>query len=154
MQKSWKMTETLANGYSFESTHQELSNEYQHDRVLMILKILCIPMLWTKVPSALEGLMRWDKAAQEIYGRLKLPRKKTKKNSLLKSSRGVVFSHSLAPCFPDIEIIDINLVCFQLSTQTGNRYYINLLMLSAGKNRRSSTCYIFATLVSLIWSRL
>ena len=50
------MTETLANGYLFESTHQELSNEYQHDRVLMILKIICIPMLWTKVPSALEGL--------------------------------------------------------------------------------------------------
>ena len=50
------MNETLANGYSFESTHQELFNEYQHDRVLMILKIICIPMLWTKVPSALEGL--------------------------------------------------------------------------------------------------
>ena len=31
--KTWKMTETLANGYSSESTHQELSNEYQHDRV-------------------------------------------------------------------------------------------------------------------------
>ena len=27
------MTETLANGYSSESTRQELSNEYQHDRV-------------------------------------------------------------------------------------------------------------------------
>ena len=28
-----KNTETLANGYSSESTQQELSNEYQHDRV-------------------------------------------------------------------------------------------------------------------------
>ena len=40
------MTETLANGYSFKSTHRELSNEYQHDRVLV---------LWTKVASAFEG---------------------------------------------------------------------------------------------------
>ena len=31
--KTWKMTETLAHGYSSESTQQELSNEYQHDRV-------------------------------------------------------------------------------------------------------------------------
>ena len=28
-----KMTETLANGYSSESTRRELSNEYRHDRV-------------------------------------------------------------------------------------------------------------------------
>ena len=28
-----KMTETLAHGYSSESTQRELSNEYQHDRV-------------------------------------------------------------------------------------------------------------------------
>ena len=33
MQKTGKMTETLANGYSSESTQQELSNEYQHDMV-------------------------------------------------------------------------------------------------------------------------
>ena len=32
------MTETLAHGYSFESTQQELSNEYQHDRVSMVFK--------------------------------------------------------------------------------------------------------------------
>ena len=30
-----KKTETLENGYSFESTQRELSNEYQHDRVWM-----------------------------------------------------------------------------------------------------------------------
>ena len=34
----WKITETLSNGYSSESTRQELSNDYQHDRVWMILK--------------------------------------------------------------------------------------------------------------------
>ena len=33
MQKSWNMIETLAHGYSYESTQRELSNEYQHDRV-------------------------------------------------------------------------------------------------------------------------
>ena len=33
MQKSWKMTEILAYGYSSESAQRELSNEYQHDRV-------------------------------------------------------------------------------------------------------------------------
>ena len=34
--KNWKMTETLAHGYSSESSvsiRQKLSNEYQHDRV-------------------------------------------------------------------------------------------------------------------------
>ena len=34
----------------------ELSNEFQHDRVWMVLKNLCVPVLWTKVVSALEGL--------------------------------------------------------------------------------------------------
>ena len=33
MQKIWKITETLAYGYLSESTQQELSDEYQHDRV-------------------------------------------------------------------------------------------------------------------------
>ena len=32
LQKNWKMTETLANGYSSERAQRELSNEYQHDR--------------------------------------------------------------------------------------------------------------------------
>ena len=31
--KTWQMIETLANGYSSESAQQELSNEYQNDRV-------------------------------------------------------------------------------------------------------------------------
>ena len=33
MLKTWKMTETLAYGYSYESAQWELSNKYQHDRV-------------------------------------------------------------------------------------------------------------------------
>ena len=33
MQKTWKMTETLAHGYASEGAQQELSNEYQHDRL-------------------------------------------------------------------------------------------------------------------------
>ena len=51
-----KMTETLANGYSSESTQQGLSNEYQNDRVWMGFRNLCILVLCTKVASALEGL--------------------------------------------------------------------------------------------------
>ena len=35
------MTETLANGYSSESTPRELSNEYQHDGFEMIFIIFC-----------------------------------------------------------------------------------------------------------------
>ena len=42
MPKSWKMTETLAHGYSSESTQWELSNEYPHDRVQMTYKNLCV----------------------------------------------------------------------------------------------------------------
>ena len=51
------MTETLAYGYSLESTQRELSNEYQHDRVWMVFKNLCILVLWTHIASVLEGLM-------------------------------------------------------------------------------------------------
>ena len=50
------MTETLAHGNSSESSQQELANGYQHDRVWMILKNLCIRVLFTKVASALVGL--------------------------------------------------------------------------------------------------
>ena len=52
------MTETLANGYSSESTQRELSHEYQHDRDSMFFKKLCVLVLWTKVASALEGLSK------------------------------------------------------------------------------------------------
>ena len=50
------MTETLAPVYSSESGQLELSNEYQHDRVLMGFKNLCVLVLWIKVVLALEGL--------------------------------------------------------------------------------------------------
>ena len=56
MQKYFKMIETLANWYSSESTQQELSNEYQHDRVWVVFKHFCVLVLWTKVATALEGL--------------------------------------------------------------------------------------------------
>ena len=52
--KPKEMTETLAYGYLSESTQRGLSNEYQHDMVKMVSKILCILVLWTKVASALD----------------------------------------------------------------------------------------------------
>ena len=55
-QKSWKIIETWANGYSSESTQQELSKEYQHDRVKMIFKNLYFLVLRMKIASALERL--------------------------------------------------------------------------------------------------
>ena len=48
------MSETLAHGYSSESTQRELSNEYHHDRVLDGFQKSFV--LWMKVASALEGL--------------------------------------------------------------------------------------------------
>ena len=62
------MTETLAYGYSFESTQQELSNEYQHDRVLMVFEKLCVLVLWTKVVSAFEGLSGSHRLVVECWG--------------------------------------------------------------------------------------
>ena len=38
MQKTFKMIESLANGYSYESAQWELSNEYKHDRVQIVFK--------------------------------------------------------------------------------------------------------------------
>ena len=35
------MTETLEHGYLSESTQQELSSEYQHEKVKMVFKNLC-----------------------------------------------------------------------------------------------------------------
>ena len=56
MQNNLKMIETLAYGYSSESTQRYLSNEYQNDRVEMVFKNLCILVLLMTVASALEGL--------------------------------------------------------------------------------------------------
>ena len=60
MQNDSKTIESLTHGYSSESTRRELSNEYQHDRVLIVFKSLCVLVLWTKVGSALEGLYTCD----------------------------------------------------------------------------------------------
>ena len=46
----------MPNGYSFESTQRELSNEYQQDRVSMVFKDFCVLVLRMEVVSALEGL--------------------------------------------------------------------------------------------------
>ena len=48
MRKSRRITVTLVNWYSSKSTQRELSNEYQHDQVLMVFKNLCVVVLWTK----------------------------------------------------------------------------------------------------------
>ena len=53
------MIETLANGYSSESTKRELSNEYQHDRVFNGI------IFWAKVASASEELKMLE--YPEIY---------------------------------------------------------------------------------------
>ena len=42
--KAWKMIETLTHGYSSESTQRELSNEYQHERVVKVA--LALEELW------------------------------------------------------------------------------------------------------------
>ena len=51
------MAETLEHWYSSESAQRELSNEYQRDRDKMFFRNLCILVLWSKVASALEGLI-------------------------------------------------------------------------------------------------
>ena len=51
-----KMTKKdLANGYSSDSTQRELSNEYQHGRVLktFIISYTCVPLM--KVASVSKG---------------------------------------------------------------------------------------------------
>ena len=50
------MIETLAYGYSYESTQQDLSNEYHHGRVKIVFKNIFVLVLLTKVASALKGL--------------------------------------------------------------------------------------------------
>ena len=69
--QSRKVTEILAYGYSSERTHRELSNEYQHDRVEMVFKNLCISVLWTKVALAFEGIPNRYQYSQGKIGLLK-----------------------------------------------------------------------------------
>ena len=51
------MTETLANGYSSDSSQRGLSYEYPDDLVRIIFIIFCILVHLTKEATALEGLM-------------------------------------------------------------------------------------------------
>ena len=53
------MAETLAHGYSSESTLRELSNECQHDRVYVVFKNLCLPELMMQLALGLDGLMEF-----------------------------------------------------------------------------------------------
>ena len=62
------MTETIANGYSSESTQRDLSNEYQHERVKKIFIIFCFFVHWPKVTSAAEGLIRYSQMTSPSFG--------------------------------------------------------------------------------------
>ena len=57
MPKISKMTETLAYGFSSIAIQ---STEYQHDRVWTFLENLSVLVLWTRVPSTLEGYDVYD----------------------------------------------------------------------------------------------
>ena len=48
---------TMAQGYSSVTAPRELSDEYQHGRTSIFSQIFAFPVLWTKVSSALEGLI-------------------------------------------------------------------------------------------------
>ena len=63
------MAETLTNGYSYESTRRDLSNEYQHDRFQMFFENRWVCVLWTKVAFALGGLRRglWHSCRKQTY---------------------------------------------------------------------------------------
>ena len=58
------MQKNLAHWCSSDSTQQELSNEYQHDRDEMVFKSLCVLALWAKVSSALEGKLKKNNYVQ------------------------------------------------------------------------------------------
>ena len=63
MTKSREMTETLANGYSSESTQRGLFYEYQHDRLKMFFMISCFCTLDESnisIRSVVYLLMLWQ----------------------------------------------------------------------------------------------
>ena len=61
MQKNLKITQTLAHGYSSESIRQELSNEYQHDRIWKIFsKNLFCPCALDKSSLCVEWVNPWN----------------------------------------------------------------------------------------------
>ena len=50
----WKMTYKESLGYSSDSYQQKLSNEYQYDRVEMVIKKLCVHF-WGEESSLING---------------------------------------------------------------------------------------------------
>ena len=71
IQKTLKMTETLANGYSSDSSQRRLSYEYPDDLVRMIFIIFCILVHLMKVASALERVnQRAAKSLVWFYDRM------------------------------------------------------------------------------------
>ena len=59
MQKNLKITETMANGYSSDSTRRGLSYEYRDDLVRMIFVFFPIFVHLMKVTPASEGLIQF-----------------------------------------------------------------------------------------------
>ena len=49
------MTETLAHGYSSDSTQRELSNEYQHDRVANLANTKNAKKSWKMIETLAHG---------------------------------------------------------------------------------------------------
>ena len=56
------MTETLANGYSSESTQRELSNEHQHDSVKMTFIPFLLFGALDESNLSIEGLIFYNTA--------------------------------------------------------------------------------------------
>ena len=58
--KEW-IKDTLAHGYSSESTKRELSNEYQHDRVFMVFKNPVHPCVLEESSFSIGWVKEWIK---------------------------------------------------------------------------------------------
>ena len=56
MWKKLKITETLGDRYSSDSTEEELSNEYQHGRVCMAFRQFSVLLSCIKEAAAFKGL--------------------------------------------------------------------------------------------------
>ena len=69
-EKSRKMTETLANWYSSDRAQQELSNEYQQDRVWIDFKHLSDFISCVKIAAELKGLKEPNKKRHHLFNEL------------------------------------------------------------------------------------
>ena len=73
MQNTWKNTKTLAYSYSYERTQCELSNEYQHDKVLDVFQKYLHPCALDKSSLSICVLEELKKvyfigSARYVYG--------------------------------------------------------------------------------------